>query len=157
VQCLGGSGGSYNGGFGRIRIERVSNSSTIQVNPDPSVVPLQAGATPLIWLPNDGPIARIVSIGGTNAPADPRASFGTSGPDATLPQVSTTPVVVETTNAESASIVTVRVTPRANGNYTETTATLTQTNSTNPLVLRWLANVPVNPGYSTVQVKVVRP
>ena len=160
VQCLGGvadSGGSYYGGLGRIRIERVSNSASIQITPDPSVVPLQAGATPLIWLPGDGPTARIVSIGNTNAPADPRASFGTFGADVTLPQVSTTPVVVETTNAEAASIVTVRVSPRANGNYTETTATLTQTNSTNPLVLRWLANVPVNAGYSAVQVKVVRP
>ena len=160
VQCLGGlaaSGASHNGGLGRIRIERVSNSSTIQVIPDPSVVPLQAGATPLIWLPSDGPTARIVSIGGTNAPADPRASFGTFGPDVALPQVSTTPVIIETTNAESASVVTVRVSPRANGNYTETTATLTQTNSTNPLVLRWTANVPVANGYSAVQVKVVRP
>lgn len=156
VQCLGGSG-SYIGGLGRIRIERVSNSNTIQVIPDPSVLPLQAGATPLMWLPSDGPTARIISIGTTNAPADPRASFGTFGPDITLPQASTTPVVIETVNAEDASIVVVRVTPRANGNYTETTATLTQTNSTNPLVLRWVADVPVNNGYSAVQVKVVRP
>lgn len=111
----------------------------------------------MIWLPSDGPTARIVSIGNTNAPADPRSSFSTFGADVTLPQIFTTPVIVETTNAEAASIVTVRVSPRANGDYTETTATVTQTNSTNPLVLRWLANVPVNPGYSAVQVKVVRP
>lgn len=155
------AGGGYRaGGLGRIRIERVINANSLQVTPGESPITLAAGSTPLIWLPSDGPTARIVSIGNsgnTNAPADPRASFGTFGADVTLPQVSTAPVIIETTNAESASIVRVRVTPRANGSYTETTATLTQTNSTNPLVLRWLANVPVNPGYSAVQVRVVRP
>ena len=51
----------------------------------------------------------------------------------------------------------VRVIPRANGNYTEITATLDSVVSTTPLVIRWTANVPVNDGYSAVQVKVVRP
>jgi len=127
------------------------------VTPDPSVVTLLAGSTPLIWLPNDGPTARIVSIGAVAAPADPRASFGTYGPDVALPQVTSTPVVVETINAEDASTVKVRVSPRANGTFTETTATLSQIVSTTPLVIRWTANVPVNNGYSAVQVRVVRP
>ncbi len=152
-----GGGGWNAGGLGRIRIEYVTNNANPQVTPDPSVVTLQPASTPLIWLPSDGPTARIVSIGAVSAPADPRASFGTFGADVTLPQVATTPVIVETTIAESASTVRVRVTPRANGNYTETTATLVQTNSTSPLVLRWLANVPVSIGYSAVQVRVVRP
>lgn len=156
VRALAG-GGYRSGGLGRIRIERVINSGNPQVTPDPSVVTLEAGSTPVIWLPAEGPTARIVSIGTASAPADPRASSGTYGQDVTLPQVTTTPVIVETTNAETASTVKVRVTPRANGNYTETTATLTQTNSTNPLVLRWTANVPVNNGYSAVQARVVRP
>lgn len=156
VQALGG-GVFFAGGLGRIRLERAVNAANLTINPDPSIVPLEDGSTPLIWLPSDGPTARIVSIGEVNAPADPRASFGTVGQDVTLPQVSTTPVVVETVNAEAASVVTVRVTPRANGDYTETTATLTQTNSTSPLTLLWTANVPVSLGYSAVQVKVVRP
>ena len=54
-----------------------------------------------------------------------------------MAQVSTTPVIVGTTNAESASIVRVRVTPLGNGSFTGTTATLTQTPSTNPLVRVW--------------------
>jgi hypothetical protein len=156
VQAIGGTGWAA-GGLGRIRIERVTNTATVQVTPDPSIVPLQAGATPLIWLPTDGPTATVVSIGGSGAPPDPRASFGTYGPDVTISLVSTTQVVVVTTNAESASTVKVRVTPRASGNYTETTATCTATNSTNPLVLLWTATVPVNPGYSAVQARVVRP
>ena len=117
VEAIAGVGASYSGGLGRIRIERVVNinDNDWQVTPGASVVTLQSGSTPLIWLPSDGPTVRIVSIGTVDAPADPRASFGTYGPDVTLPQVSTTPVVVETTNAEDVSIVTVRVSPRANG------------------------------------------
>jgi hypothetical protein len=157
VHAIGG-GGQDNGGLGRVRIERVINSApALQITPDPSVVPVEDGSSPLIWLPNDGPTARIVSIGATIPPADPRASFGAYGADVTLPLLSTTPVVVETVNAENASVVRVRVMPRANGNYTETTATVDQVISSNPLVIRWVANVPVNPGYSAVQVRVVRP
>lgn len=156
VRTLAGAG-HHSGGLGRIRIERVNDSGGLQVTPGTSPVPLLAGDTALIWLPTNGPTARIVSIGATNPPIDPRASFGTFGADVTLPQVSTTPVIIETVNAESASTVKVRVTPRANGNFTETTAALTQTNSLNPLVLRWTADVPVNSGFSAVQVKVVRP
>lgn len=79
------------------------------------------------------------------------------GPDIFLRQVSSAPVVVETSNVEEASVVAIRVTPRSNGQYTETIATNRQVVSTSPLVIRWTANVPVNNGYSAVQVKVVRP
>ena len=147
VNTLAGTG-YRSGGLGRIRIERATNAFDGETTPDPSVVPLQAGATPLIWLPENGPLP---------APADPRASFGAYGPDVALPQASTVPVIVETTNAEEASVVTVRVTPRANGSYTETVAGPPEIVTTSPLVLRWTANVPVNGGYSAVQVKVQRP
>ena len=157
VQAIGGVGWGGGGGVGRIRIERVSNTSTLQVTPDPSVVTLPAVDTPLIWLPANGPTAKIISIGAVAAPGDPRASFGAFGPDIALPQVASTTVVVETTNAEDASTVKVRVSPRSNGTFTETTATLSQIVSTSPLVIRWTANVPVNNGYSAVQVRVVRP
>ena len=156
VQCMGGICRDY-GGLGRVRIERVVNNNTIQVTPDPSIVPLQAGNAPLIWLPTNGPTATIVSVGAVNAPTDPRASFGTYGPDVTLPQTTNTTVIVQTVNAESASQVLVRVSPRANGNYTETAATLIQTNSLNPLTLIWVANIPVNVGFSSLIARVIRP
>jgi hypothetical protein len=156
AQCLGGNGSFY-GGLGRIRIERVVNSNSLQVNPDPSVVTLAAGTTPLIWLPTNGPTARIVSIGALTPPADPRSSFGADGADVTLPQVSSTPVVVETVNVESASVVKIRVTPRANGNFTETNAVLESIVSSDPLVIRWTNNVTVTNGYSAIQARVVRP
>jgi hypothetical protein len=157
IKAIGG-GKSYYGGQGRIRIERATNASSLVITPDqPSVVPLEEGATPLIWLPDDGPRVRIVSIGNQVPPADPRAAFGAQGADVTLPQASSSQVEIETTNVEQASAVRVRVTPRANGNFTETWASTNWVVSTNPLVVRWIANVPVNSGYSAVQVRVVRP
>lgn len=110
----------------------------------------------MIWLPETGPTARIVSVGGAAAPADPRPGFGAAGADVVLPQITTTPVIVETTNVKQGSAVKIRTTPRANGNYTETTATVDQVVSETPLVIRWKATVPVNNGYSAMQVRVVR-
>ncbi len=156
VRALGGNGGTP-GGLGRIRVERVANTNTLQITPDPSVVTLSNGATPQIWLPVNGPMVRVVSVGGINAPADPLAEFGAVGADVTLPQTTGTTVVAETSNVERASIVTIRVTPRSDGNFTETTATMSEVVSEDPLVLRWKANVPVKNGYAAVQVKVVRP
>ncbi len=150
-------GGAYAGGLGRIRIERVNNSNTISVVPDPSIVPLTAGDTALLWPPPGAPEVRVVSIGGAAAPADPRASFGSAGADVALPETASTQVVIETTNVEQASQVQVRVAPRANGNATVVNATVASVVSPSPLVVRWTAALPVNAGFSAVQVKVVRP
>ena len=92
-----------------------------------------------------------------NTPTDPRAAFGATGADVTLPQTGSAFVVVETTNVEDASLVAVRRTPRANGNFTETRLYVDQKVSDVPLVLRWTNNVPVSDGYSALQVRVVRP
>ncbi len=158
VQCVGGKG-FFNGGLGRIRLERVtaSTASSFVVAPDPSVVELTSGATPQIWLPANGPSVRILSIDGNSAPVDPRAEFGAIGADVVIPTVTNTTVVVETTNVEQASVVTVRATPRSDGNFTEATAAVTSVVTEDPLVVRWTANVPVKDGYAAIQVKVVRP
>ncbi len=152
-----GGGGYGSGGLGRIRLERVTNTNTLQVVPDPSVVPLATGATALIWPPADAPEVKVISIGGETAPADPRASFGSAGADVALAQTASTPVIIETRNVEQAAQVQVRVTPRSNANATVVNATVSSVVSTSPLVVRWTAALPVNVGYSAVQVKVVRP
>ena len=160
VQALAGPA-IYNlavGGVGRIRIERGTNTSNLQITPDPSVVTLPSGATPQIWVPTTGPAVRIVSIGGNTLTTDPRAEFGAVGADTVLPRVTNTTVVVETTNVEQASVVTVRATPRSDGNFTQATAIPSLPPvSEDPLVIRWMANVPVKDGYAAIQVKVVRP
>ena len=155
VQALGGGGTS--GGLGRVRIERVVNNNTISVTPDPSVVDLPPGSTALIWPPTNAPQLRIVSIGGTNAPADPRSGFGTTRADIVQPLTGSVAVVIETTNVEQASQVFVRGIPRSNGAFTEFGASVSSVISTNPLVVRWTATLPVNVGYSAVQVRAVRP
>lgn len=159
IQALGGRGldSAGNGGVGRVRIERVTNNSTLLIIPDPSVVTLAGGVTPQLWMPDDGPVVKIISIGGQVPPADPRAEFAAAGPDIAVPEAAVVPVIVETTNVEQASVVTVRRTARISDDCTEMTATLDHVVREDPLVIRWKAEVPVNGGYSALQVKVVRP
>jgi len=152
-----GGGGHHPGGMGIIRIERIVNDNTLEVVPGPSVVNLISETTAIIWPPDNAPKVKIISIGDKNAPLDPRAEFGTYGADVVLPEVSSTQVVVETTNVEEASQVVVRVTPRFNANYSDVNAVVESVESEDPLVIRWIADLPVNVGYSAVQVKVLRP
>ena len=157
LTALGGSGWTT-GGVGRIRFERVDVVGSPVISPDPSIVPLIADSTALLWPPNDAPKVAIVSVGGVNAPADPRASFGAQGADVTLPQGTTTPVIIRTENVESASTVQVRITPRSNANFTTVNATIDTSATGLPAnTLQWIANVPTNVGYSALQVRVVRP
>jgi len=145
------------GGNGKIRIERVSGTENMIVTPSPSLVALDPGAVPQIWLPDDGPTVRIVSIGGESVSGDPRAEFGLEDTDIQIVESSTTPVVVETRNVEQASQVKIRVAPRINASMTIVNASVQEVVSADPLVIRWLANVPVRLGHSVVQVRVIRP
>ncbi|MCU0779915.1 MAG: hypothetical protein MUF04_02305 [Akkermansiaceae bacterium] len=157
INAIGGVGSNSPGSVGRIRIERIVNNNALQIVPDPSIVPLTAGSTALLWPPTGAPEVKIVSVGNVNAPADPRASFGSAGADVALPQTSSTQAIIETKNVEQASVVKVRVTPRSNADATVITAALQSVVSTDPLVIRWTATLPVNTGYSALQVHVVRP
>ena len=163
ILTLGGDGAyQLDGSSGRVRLERVTNSGSLAITPDPSIVPLASGASALLWPPAEAPEVKVVSIGGTAAPADPRASFGSAGADVALAQAATTQVVVETRNVEQASQVQVRLTKRSTQAGDSDVArivdaTVSEQISANPLVLRWTATVPVTVGYSAVQVKVVRP
>lgn len=158
LTAVGGNGERGPGGLGRIRLERVAAAgSPSAITPDPSVVPLAPSATALIWPPDDAPSVRILTIGSRPVPADPRATFGVAGPDVALAETSSTEVIVETVNVEQASQVEVRVTPRANATYVVANAAVSNVVSDSPLTLHWVATLPVQVGYSAVQVKVVRP
>ena len=159
ISAVGGAadGSREAGGVGRIRIERVSNANSLKLVPDPSVVDLVENSTALLWPPAFAPEVRVLSIGNTNAPADPRAGFGAVGADVTLPLTQNTPILIETKNVEKASQVLVRLTPRYNVKHSEIAATVQSIISNDPLIIRWSAILPVTPGYSAVQVKVVRP
>ena len=158
IEAKGGLGGDFPGGLGRIRLERVTNNdSWTAIAPSPSVVGLPAGDTALLWPTSSSPEVKIISVGGETVPDDPRASFGTLGADVALAETNTTRVVIETTNVEEASTVTVRATPRSNASYTETTASVDTVVTTSPLVIRWVADIPVSAGYCAIQIHVVRP
>ena len=145
-------------GVGRIRLERVINSHGGEVFPAPSVIDLPVNTTALLWPPAGSPAVRVLSIGGEAAPADPRAAFGTFGADVALPQTDTVEVLVETTNVEPDSAVTVRITPRDTFDVAVIPAArIDPPISSTPLVYRWVAAVPTQLGYSAIQVKVVRP
>lgn len=156
LQAIGSSGG-YDGGIGRIRIERRLNANTIQVSPDPSVIGLEDGAIPLIFPPANAPSVEILSVGAEAIPADPQASFGTFGADATIGLTNMTEVVIQTINVEQVSELKVRVTPRSDANATVVDAAVDSVVNTDPLTLLWKAEIPVRSGYSALQVHVIRP
>lgn len=157
LAVTGSTSDSYQGGLGRLRVERVTNTSTVTFTPSPSVLQITDGDTALLWPPSSAPTVQIVSIGGVAAPSDPRAAFDAVAPDVTLAQVSSTTVVVRTTNVESASQVKVRGTPRFGANFTEATATNPVLVNNSPLTYDWTVTLPVSTGYSALQVRVVRP
>jgi len=157
IYARGGAGTGIPGGNGRIRIERVTNSGTVSVVPDPSILGLETNAAALIWPPTNAPQVRIVSVGGVDVPGDPRAEFGTTTGDIALPQTNSAAIVIETVNVEPASEVEIRLTPRHSANYWVTNATVSATNNLDPLTLLWVATPPIETGYSAVQVRVIRP
>ena len=168
ISAIGGASPAVSG-RGRIRLERVVNSNAITVTPDPSVIDWNAGETPYIWPPNDdlrkSPVARIVSVNEVAAPSDPLASFGTVKPDVALPATSHVTVIIETENVEEASNVIVRVTPRTgavvNGQlvnfHSQASATIKSRIDSVPPKLHWTATIPVIPGHSAIQARIVRP
>ncbi|MFC7338372.1 hypothetical protein ACFQY0_14355 [Haloferula chungangensis] len=156
LNAVGGDGWQQ-GGLGRIRIERVASSSSGSIVPDPSIVPLTADDTALLWPPPSAPQVEVVSIGGVAAPADPRAAFGATGADVALPETATTEIVIRTTNVEQAAAVNVRLTPRSGADSQVVSAVVSSVVSPTEPIIEWTADLPVNTGYSAVQVHVVRP
>jgi len=99
---------------------------------------------------------RLVSVAGEPVPQDPRAGFGIGTVDVLIPETNSAPVMVETVNVSTSSVVTVRITPRAGTHFSTANATVHETISADPETYRWLASVPVESGYAVVQVRVIR-
>lgn len=158
------------GGSGRIRLEyrEYAAGADVQSDVEPSVlddVPL----APRLWLQGDdgdpdAPEVRIVSVGGVDAPADPRASMGAGGHDVVLPKVSEVEVIVETrgiAEAEAAAAtVRVRAGPRTGEGPRLVAA---ERHAAHPdddpgaKILYWRATVTVGLGATVFQVQLVRP
>lgn len=102
-------GGDNTGGFGRIRVEVNQNSYAGLVVPDSSSAP--PASPPLIWLPENAPSIKVLSVAGTAVPSDPRSSF-IGNTDVTISEASAVTVRMETKNVPSNWSVYVRVVPR---------------------------------------------
>jgi hypothetical protein len=152
IEANGGSSyQSAGGGAGRIRLE--TNSYTGSIVTSPVVNAVQPDNPVLIWPPATAPTVRVVSIGGVNAPADPRALL--TGSDLTLNNVATGNIVLETQNVEADASVMVRVVPKY-GDPFSVNATLTS--GTPPGTATWTAaNVNLPADYFVVQARAENP
>jgi len=112
--------GVAGGGDGRIRVEANTRTLSGSVVPPPSAI--TPNQTPQIWPDSTTPRLEIVSVGGTNAPADPRPNL--FQPDIELNEGGQKTVVVHAYNVPTDGTwqVQVRLTPR-NGKESFVTCT----------------------------------
>lgn len=163
VQTMGGIGtgwgdGGWDGGQGRIRLERQLNVNALTVTPGASSQLLTEGESVILWPSTEAPTAKLVSFGGINPPSDPRAEYdGNQGPDLIAGTVPTTQAVVETINLPQTGQVQVRIAPQHDAEFTLLDAVFDSQVSEDPLVLRWVADVPIANGYSAIQIRIVAP
>lgn len=112
--------GQTGGGQGRIRIEANTRTLVGTIVPPPSVI--TPNQTPQIWPNSTTPKLEIVSVGGVNAPADPRSNL--FQPDIELNAGGSRLIVVHAYNVptDGTWAVQVRLTPR-NGKESFVTCT----------------------------------
>lgn len=110
--AYGAASGTFDQGSpGRIRLEALP-PSTSPPNVHPKVGLALPDNPPLIWLPTNGPRARIMSIGGSPAPTDPSGVLGVGSTDMQLLNSGVTTVLIECDNVPTNATVRVRVRPR---------------------------------------------
>jgi len=134
--------------WGRIRIEAVNNFSNWELRGKSSIVPL-VGA-PQIWPTDLSPQAKIISIGGLNAPSDPRAQDGAANADMTLNTDQALVVRVQCTNVPIANwkVQLKLVVPEGDAVLKECTLV-----EGNDLVSFWEASFTLPPGVSAIQAR----
>jgi len=137
---------SFTQSFGRIRIEAVNNFSSYQLQGSTSIVPLVG--TPQIWPSDTSPQAKILSIGGLNAPSDPRAQDGDTNADMTLNTDQPVIVRVQCTNVPVANwkVQLKLVVPEGDAVLKECTLV-----EGNDVVSFWEASFTLPPGVSVIQ------
>lgn len=135
---------------GRLRIEANSLKLTHPTLADYFAVP--PGPTPVIWPPPDAPRARIVSVDGKPAPAEPLAQLN-GQPDIMTQTTNEVEVVVETLNFPVEGSVSLRVIPKYT-NARWVSASLTEGSFARAL---WVARTKVGQAYTTFQVRAAAP
>jgi plastocyanin len=140
IQAAGGATSNP----GRIRIETSLLSTALQINP--STIAVRPPATPVIWPAANAPEARIVSVDGVLAPADPTAPLLSSA-DVGIQKNLNVDVFIQTTNFSTAGNVRLRVGPKY-GNFSLVTCTYVSGTFASAT---WKATLAFNPGFSALQ------
>lgn len=135
------------GGVGRIRIESNTNALVDLGNPAYSQgVPAEV---PRIFRDPQTPAIRSVTLGGDPVPDDPRGGLTFPNSDLVIPDPGVKTLLIEAENVPVDGVVEVRVIRRT-GPDVKVLATLTAGTLESST---WSANIPIDGGFSTVQVK----
>jgi hypothetical protein len=136
---------------GRTRIEC---NNPVGFSFQPATFPVAPRVPVQLWPEPAAPTARIVSVNGLNAPADPRASMDFLAPaDLRVPAGSRTNLVtVETVNLPTNAVVTLRVVSTPSGDDERLTAEYLSTDPANPNRHLWSRQVVIQPGFHALQV-----
>ena len=131
-----------NGGAGRIRLETLSFSGLMNINP---ISPVNVPDEPLaLWPTAAAPSLKVISIGAHDVPADPNGSPHTGELDFQMDNESISNIILEANNVPSDASVKVRIVP-VNGNPVTETAIF---NSGTDAVSTWVVSdvsLPVGP------------
>lgn len=138
--------------LGRIRLEALTYQGNLTSEPNTTVV--LPDSPPLIWPRATAPEARIISVAGKNAPAEPLASLDLPSADINFQDDQPVDIVVETKNLDvAAALVNVRITPR-NGAAKLVKAVY---DSGTAAEARWVATTIIPQGFAVFQVRAVGP
>lgn len=135
---------------GRIRLEANLQSASIVRSPDVTDI-VRVGNTPQIWPGADAPVARIVKVGGVNAPADPRARID-SGADLGIQAKAAVDVMIETRNFPTTGEVLLRVGPKLKAALPEQKAEFVSGDKNLAL---WRVSTTIPPEFSVLQARAV--
>ncbi len=97
------------GGDGRTRLEALNYTGGLTVYPPTLRVP--PDSPPTIF-PDNLPTARVVSVAGQNAPADPRSNLTETGTDVVMQSDQPVEIQIETTNLDPSASVSAHIIPR---------------------------------------------
>ncbi len=154
--------GRFYSGHGRIRLETLETSGSVVAQPFTVVVPPDNPVR--LWPDDNSPSVRLVSVGGIDAPPDPRAEIafglvqGSRPSDFVLSDSATTNrVTIETLNLATNAIVTLRVVSIPAGRDIRIRADLSEVDSENPSRMLWTKVVETPPGWHVFQVVAVSP
>jgi hypothetical protein len=139
---LDATGGGTTGSVGRIRIEANTITLTGSSAPDyTSLKPLD-NDTAVLWLPDNAPRIRVVTVGTESVPVDPGNRFNPPG-DVVMVTTDLQPVMMQANNVPTTWLVKLRVTQR-NGTSSTMDAALVSGDETSSIWQATLTGVPLN-------------